>query len=576
MFILGINAYHADSSAAIFEDGVLIAATEEERFRRIKHWAGFPSMAIEFCLKEAGISLHEVDHIAIGRDPYAKLGKKIAYLLRNPGGGIRAVKDRLNNAKKVSSLESELKALDPAVDEKKIKSSIHQVEHHRSHLASAFFASPFEEAAILSIDGSGDFTTTMTATGKGNQIRVLDSIDFPHSLGIFYTSFTQLLGFPHYGDEYKVMGLAPYGRPGMVEALRDVLLFEEEGSFQLNLKYFRSAKSGIISYGEDHIPVVAPLYTDYMISKFGMPRKKDEPLTQYHKDLGASVQYITELLIFHILDALHKQTGLKNICIAGGVAQNSVANGKLTRNTSFQHIYIPSAGHDAGIAMGAALYVYNQVLGRPRQAPVYSAFTGSRFDNEEIETYLKMRNIPYTRYSEEELYDIVADQLISAGVVGWFNGRAEFGPRALGARSILADPRRTDAKDLLNSKIKRRESFRPFAPSILKEYVTEYFEVTDEVPFMEKVFPIRQEKHSVIPAVTHVDGTGRLQSVDAQVSPRYYRLIETFRQKTGVPVLLNTSFNENEPIVNSPEHALECFLRTDMDMLVLENCVITR
>jgi carbamoyltransferase len=288
------------------------------------------------------------------------------------------------------------------------------------------------------------------------------------------------------------------------------------------------------------------------------------------------VQRITELLIFHILEALQKKTGLKNICIAGGVAQNSVANGKLTRNTSFQQIYIPSAGHDAGIAMGAALYVYNQVLGQPRQAAVYSAFTGSRFGNDEIEIYLKTRNIAYTRYTEEKLYDIVSDQLIKAGVVGWFNGRAEFGPRALGARSILADPRRTDAKDLLNSKIKRRESFRPFAPSILKEYVEEYFEVTDEVPFMEKVFPIRKEKQAMIPAVTHVDGTGRLQSVDAQVSPRYYQLIERFRQKTGVPVLLNTSFNENEPIVNSPEHALECFLRTDMDMLVLENCVITR
>jgi carbamoyltransferase len=576
MFILGINAYHADSSAAIFEDGVLIAATEEERFRRVKHWAGFPSMAIEFCLKEAGISLHEVDHIAIGRDPYAKLGKKIAYLLKNPGGGFRAVKDRLGNAKKVSSLEAEFKALDPSIDEKKIKSRIHHVEHHRSHLASAFFASPFEEAAILSVDGSGDFTTTMTASGKGNRITVLDSIDFPHSLGIFYTAFTQLLGFPHYGDEYKVMGLAPYGEPKMVEELKDVLLFKHDGTFSLNLKYFRSAKSGIISYGEDHIPVVAPLYTDYMIRKFGTPRKKDEPLTQYHKDLGASVQRITELLIFHILEALQKKTGLKNICIAGGVAQNSVAIGKLTRNTSFQQIYIPSAGHDAGIAMGAALYVYNQVLGQPRQAAVYSAFTGSRFGNDEIEIYLKTRNIAYTRYTEEKLYDIVSDQLIKAGVVGWFNGRAEFGPRALGARSILADPRRTDAKDLLNSKIKRRESFRPFAPSILKEYVEEYFEVTDEVPFMEKVFPIRKEKQAMIPAVTHVDGTGRLQSVDAQVSPRYYQLIERFRQKTGVPVLLNTSFNENEPIVNSPEHALECFLRTDMDMLVLENCVITR
>ncbi|HVY74780.1 MAG TPA: carbamoyltransferase C-terminal domain-containing protein [Puia sp.] len=576
MYILGINAYHADSSAAIFKDGLLIAATEEERFRRVKHWAGFPSMAVEFCLKEAGITLQEVDHVAIGRDPRAKLGKKFLYLLKNPGGGFNAVKDRLANAKKVASLEEELKKLDPSIDEKAFRSRIHQVEHHRSHLASAFFASPFEEAAILSIDGSGDFTTTMLATGKGNKIAVLDSIDFPHSVGLFYTAFTQLLGFPHYGDEYKVMGLAPYGEPKYVEKLKEVLLFEPSGLFRLNLKYFRSGKSGIISYGDDHVPVVAALYSDALIEKFGEPRKKDEPLTQYHKDLGASVQRITELLIFHILDALQKRTSLKKVCIAGGVAQNSVANGKLTRSTAFEEIYIPSAGHDAGISMGAALYVYNQLLDQPRQPAVWSAFTGSRFSNEEIEQYLQSRQISYTRYAEDELYDIVVDQLVNAGVVGWFNGRAEFGPRALGARSIIADPRRADAKDLLNAKIKRRESFRPFAPSILKEFIPEYFEVTDNVPFMEKVFPIRREKHALLPAVTHVDGTGRLQSVDKEITPRYYRLIDTFRQKTGIPVLLNTSFNENEPIVNSPEHALECFLRTNMDMLVLENCVVRR
>jgi carbamoyltransferase len=576
MTILGINAYHADSSAAIFKDGELIAATEEERFRRLKHWAGFPSMAVAFCLREAGITLSQLDHIAIGRDPYAKLGKKMLFLLKNPGGGWRAVTDRLQNARKVSSLEEEFVAIDPSVDARLLKSKIHHVEHHRSHLASAFFASPFDEAALLSIDGSGDFTTTMIATGKGNKINVLDSVDFPHSVGLFYTAFTQLLGFPHYGDEYKVMGLAPYGKPEHVDAIREVLIFRPDGMFELNLNFFRSAKSGIISYGEDHIPVVAPLFSDQLSAKFGAPRKKDEPLTPYHKDLAASVQRITEELVFHILGHLHKKTGLDNLCIAGGVAQNSVANGKLTRNTPFKNVYIPSAGHDAGISMGAGLYVYNQGLDQPRGPAIRTAYTGSRFSNEEIETYLQSRNIAYSRYPDEELYDKVTDRLIDAGVVGWFNGRAEFGPRALGARSILADPRRIDAKDLLNSKIKRRESFRPFAPSILKEYVTEYFEVSDEVPFMEKVFPIRPEKRAGIPAVTHVDGTGRLQTVDLLVTPRYYRLIDAFRKKTGVPILLNTSFNENEPIVNSPEHALECFLRTDMDMLVLENCVITR
>lgn len=576
MYILGLNAYHADSSAAIFKDGKMIAATEEERFRRQKHWAGFPSMAVEFCLKEAGISLSQVDHIAIGRDPSAKMNKKLLFLLKNPGGGFNAVLDRLKNAKKVASLEEEFVLLDKTVDKGVIKSKIHQVEHHRSHLASAFFASPFEESALLSIDGSGDFTTTMTGIGRGNQIEVLDSVDFPHSVGLFYTAFTQLLGFPHYGDEYKVMGLAPYGEAKYVDKLKDVLIFGNDGLFKLDLKYFRSAKSGIVSYGDDHIPVVAPLYSDLLVEKFGAVRKKEEPLSQYHKDMAASVQRVTEELIFHILNHLQKKTGLNNVCIAGGVAQNSVANGKLTRNTSFKNVYIPSAGHDAGISMGSALYVYNHILKQERAAPIWSAYTGSRFSNEEIEQYLQSRNITYKRYSDEELYDKVSDQLINAGVVGWFNGRAEFGPRALGARSIIADPRRADAKDLLNAKIKRRESFRPFAPSILKEYVGEYFEVVDDVPFMEKVFPIKKEKHALIPAVTHADGTGRLQSVDKVVTPRYYALIEAFRKKTGVPILLNTSFNENEPIVNSPHDALECYLRTNMDMLVLENCVITR
>jgi carbamoyltransferase len=576
MFILGINAYHADSSAAIFKDGQMIAATEEERFRRVKHWAGFPSMAVEFCLREAGITLKEVDHIAIGRDPKAKFDKKVMFLLKNPGGGFNAVLDRVKNARKVSSLEEEFTKLDNSVSKQEIKKKIHNVEHHRSHLASAFFASPFEEAALLSIDGSGDFTTTMTGVGRGNQIEVLESVDFPHSVGIFYTAFTQLLGFPHYGDEYKVMGLAPYGEAKYVDKLKDVLEFTNDGLFKLNLKYFRSAKSGIVSYGDNHIPQVAPLYSEYMTEKFGAVRKKDEPLSQYHKDLGASVQRITEELIFHILTALQKKTGLNKVCIAGGVAQNSVANGKITRNSPFKEVYIPSAGHDAGISMGAALYVYNHVLKQQRAPAIYSAYTGSRFSNEEIEQYLKSRNIEYKRYSDEELYEKVSDQLVNAGVVGWFNGRAEFGPRALGGRSIIADPRRTDAKDLLNAKVKRRESFRPFAPSILKEYVHEYFEVTDEVPFMEKVFPIKKGKHGEIPAVTHVDGTGRLQTVDKNITPRYYNLIDAFRKKTGVPILLNTSFNENEPIVNSPEDALECFLRTNMDMLVLENCIVER
>lgn len=574
MIILGINAYHADASAAIFVDGKLIAATEEERFTRIKHWAGFPAKAVAFCLKEAAVSMAQVDYFAIGRDPKAKFLKKILYVLSNPGGSAATIKDRFLNSRKAASIEAELSAIS-GLPAGQFAHKVINVEHHRSHLASAFFASPFETAACLSIDGSGDFTTTMTGMGKANSIEVLQSLDFPHSMGIFYTAFTQLLGFPHYGDEYKVMGMAPYGEPVFVNQLQDVVELTSNGLFKLNLKYFRKGTQGIITYNEDHVPLVAPLFSELMIEKFGKPRSKEEELSTYHKNLAASVQRFTEEVIFHLLHHLHKATGLKDLCIAGGVAQNSVANGKITRNTPFKNVYIPSAGHDAGISMGAALYVQHQQKNMQR-SPIFSAYTGSKSTNEEIKSLLEKENIVYRQLPDDELYEAVVNCLINGGVVGWMNGRAEFGPRALGARSIIADPRRKDAKEILNSKIKRRESFRPFAPSILKEYVSEYFEIDEPVPFMEKVFPIRKEMRDTIPAVTHVDGSGRLQTVDKEISPRYYRLIETFRAKTGVPILLNTSFNENEPIVNKPEEALACFLRTNMDMLVMENCVIER
>ncbi|NDK54515.1 carbamoyltransferase family protein [Pontibacter fetidus] len=574
MYILGLNAYHGDSSASIMHNGDVIAASEEERFRRIKHWAGFPSEAVKFCLKEAGVSISEIDYITISRDPSANIHKKLIHAAKNLVSA-KTLIDRLANTKKVANVKEELsQALGVPVIE--IKAEIKNIEHHRSHMASAFFASPFDEAAILSIDGFGDFTSTMIGVGRGNKIEVLDSVIYPHSAGVFYTAFTQYLGFDKYGDEYKVMGLAPYGMPTMVEKLRDVLKFKDNGLFELNIKYFRHVKEGVQMSWEGGEPNIGPIFSDYLVDMFGPARQKTDELTQYHKDLAASVQRITEELIFHILNHLQKRTGLKNICIAGGVAQNSVVNGKVLANTSFESLYIPSAGHDAGTALGSSLYLYNHVLGQPRLQPIYHASTGSRFCNDEIEAYLIEQNISYTRYSDEELYERVTNRLLDAGVVGWFQGRAEFGPRALGHRSIIADPRRSDAKDLLNAKIKRRESFRPFAPSIMKEYVSEYFEITDNVPFMEKVFPIRKEKHAEIPAVTHVDGTGRLQTVDAENNPRYYNLIKAFNAKTNVPILLNTSFNENEPIVNTPKEALDCFLRTKMDMLVLENIVIER
>jgi carbamoyltransferase len=574
MIILGLNAYHADSSAAIFKDGILIAATEEERFRRIKHWAGFPSEAIKFCLKEAGVTLQEVDHICIGRDPKAKFWRKVKFVLKNVGKRNTLLSDRLKNSKKIASIESELAAIS-GLSEAVIKPKVVNVEHHRSHLASAFFASPFDEAAILSIDGSGDFTTTMIAVGKGNQIEVLDSVDFPVSAGLFYTAFTQYLGFPHYGDEYKVMGLAPYGKPVFADQVRNALKFNENGLFSWDPNYFANTTEIKLDYSTN-VPVISTLYGEKIVEVFGVPRQANEELTQRHKDLAASVQLVCEELILHILNHLQKRTGLKNICIAGGVAQNSVANGKIIENTGFENLYIPSAGHDAGISMGSALYAYNHILKQKRAPAVYNAYTGSKFSNDEIEIVLKQRGVKYQRLEDSELYEKITDKLIEPGVVGWFSGRAEFGPRALGGRSIIADPRNNKAKELLNSKIKRRESFRPFAPSILKEYVGDYFEKVEDVPFMEKVFPIKKEKQAEIPAVTHVDGTGRLQTVTKDVSPRYYALIDKFREKTGVPILLNTSFNENEPIVNTPTEALDCFFRTQMDMLVLENCLIER
>jgi carbamoyltransferase len=575
MYILGLNAYHGDSSACIFKDGELIAATEEERIRRIKHWAGFPSEAIKFCLDEAGIGIEDVDYITISRDPSANIYKKITHSVKNLVS-FKAIKDRLANTKKVGSIKEELSKIFN-INESKIKAEVVNVEHHRAHMGSAFFASPYEESAILSIDGFGDFTSTMIGVGKGNKIEVFDSVIYPHSLGVFYTAFTQYLGFMNYGDEYKVMGLSPYGKEdkGLIQKVRDVIILKDNGLFEINKKYFTHPKEGVQMSWEDGNPYIEPIYSDYMVKVFGKVREKNEELTEYHKNLAYAIQRVTEETIFHILNHLQKRTGLKNICIAGGVAQNSVANGKITDYTSFENVYIPPAGHDAGTAIGSALWLYNQIKDNPRIKPQKHSYFGAKFSDEEVEKFCQENQIPYKKYSDEELFDVVTDCLINAGVVGWFQGRAEFGPRALGHRSILADPTRDDAKEILNLKIKRREPFRPFAPSILKEWTGEYFIKVDEVPFMEKVFQFKDDKKDKLKAVVHVDGSGRLQTVDKNVEPKYYGLIETFYKKTGVPILLNTSFNENEPIVNTPKEAYDCFYRTKMDMLVMGNIVVT-
>ena len=574
MYILGINAYHGDSSACLLKDGIVVCATEEERIRRIKHWAGFPSQAIKFCLEDEGITIEQVDYITISRDPKANFYKKILHALRY-SMSISAIWDRLGNSKKVSSVKQELANLFhlPIAS---IKAEVHNIEHHRSHIASSFFASPFKESAILSIDGFGDFTSTMTAVGSGNKFKVLKEVNYPHSLGVFYTAVTQFLGFPNYGDEYKVMGLAPYGKPKYLKELEQILKLSDDGFFKLNKKYFKHFKEGVAMDWEGGSPTIESLFTKDWEDLFGKSREKEAKLEQWHIDLATSAQKFTEKVLFHLLNHLHQETGSENICITGGVAQNSVANGRILENTPFKNIYIPSAGHDAGTSIGSALFLYNQLLGNSRMPEITSAYFGSKFNHEEIIKVLDKEGVSYTILSDDDLFERVSDKLVDGGVVGWFQGRAEFGPRALGNRSILVDPRRKDAKDLLNEKIKRRESFRPFAPSILKEAVGEYFIQHDAVPFMEKVFDIKKEKYEQIPAVTHVDGTGRLQSVDKDVSPRYHKLISKFAEKTGVPILLNTSFNENEPIVNKPEEALACFLRTKMDMLVMENIIIER
>ena len=572
--VLGLNAYHADSSAAIFVDGTLLAAVEEERFQRVKHWSGFPAQSIAYCLQEANCSLDEVDAITVGRDPNAKRLRKAAFVLKNLRVAAALWRQRSENKKDIRSLCERFSEVTPTVDVQALEQKLHFIEHHRSHLASAFYSSPFDEAAILSIDGSGDFSTTMLGHGKGTQIKVLDSLDFPASLGLFYTAFTQYLGFPHYGDEYKVMGLAPYGEPKFIDFMSDVLPLAKNGLFSWDSSYFH-LHQGVMSYPGGK-PQVSPLFGAKISEHLGPPRQPSEPLTQRHMDVAASVQRHTEMVIFHVLNRLHAGTGLTKLCLAGGVAQNSVANGKIIENTPFDEVYIPSAGHDAGISMGSAQYHIHHRLNRPRVPSLNHAYTGTRFDNSTIEDLLKKREVNYEMMPDDQLHDIVSDALTRGAVVGWFSGRSEFGPRALGARSILVDPRRKDAKELLNAKIKRRENFRPFAPSVLIEQVEHWFDSVQDAKFMERVLPIREDKQTLIPAVTHVDGSGRLQTVSVDTNPKYHALISAFFEKTNVPILLNTSFNENEPIVHSPLEALDCFERTEMDVLVLENCLIRR
>jgi carbamoyltransferase len=578
--VLGINAFHADAAAALIRDGEILGAVEEERFRRIKHWAGFPSQAIAWCLADAGVRLEHVDHIAINSLPGAHRWRKVAYTLaRRPDP--RFLWRRWRNKRERAGLAQQLAAAFPGSTP---KAQLHFVEHHRAHLASAFFASPFPRAAVISVDGFGDFASGAWGYGEGTELHLDGQIWFPHSLGAFYTAITQYLGFPHYGDEYKVMGLAPYGRPTRMAEMRRIVRLQNDGTYRLDLRYFRHATEDLPHQWSQGTPVVGSHWSGALEDLLGPARRPEEPLDQRHHDIARSAQAMYEEAFFHLLGALHRRHPVDAVCIAGGCGANSVANGKVTAATPFRQVWVQAAAGDAGGALGAALAVWHE-LGGARSAPMRTAYLGSRsdgdavaamLDREDTRRQLDEAGCTIRMLPEDGLCEEVAEAIGEGLVVGWFDGRMEWGPRALGHRSILGDPRRADMKDILNHKIKRRESFRPFAPSVLREAVPEWFERDGDVPFMMQVYPIREEKRPLIPAVTHVDGSGRLQTVSEADNGRYYRLISAFAARTGVPMVLNTSFNENEPIVCTPEQALDCFLRTRMDVLVLGDHLIRR
>jgi carbamoyltransferase len=560
-----------------------VAAVEEERFTRIKHCAGFPSRAVKYCLAAAGIKAGEIDHIAIAKDPKARLMRKALYALKIP----RLAIERLGAWNKFATVKDEVsEAL--GVSSEEIKADIHNVEHHKAHLASSFFVSPFEEAALLSVDGLGDFASMMWGVGRGSKLDVRGSIAFPHSLGIFYTALTQYLGFWNYGDEYKVMGLASYGEPAYGEEFQKIVRPNLNGTpgFALDLDYFVHHRTGPEMTWREGTPSLGKLYSDFLIKRLGPAREAKAPVEKRHENIAASMQARLEEVMLPLLHRLSGLSGSRNLCMAGGVALNCTFNGKILENTPFEALYIQPAAGDSGLAIGAAFYVWHQILGSPRSFEMKHAYWGPSFNNDEIRQALGVRREEIERiadcemwvaeFPEEELVKITARHIADGKIVGWYQGRTEWGPRALGNRSIVADPRRPEMKDILNSRIKHRELFRPFAPSILEERAGGYFEQSYPSPFMLMTYKVRPEKRDSIPAPTHVDGTGRLQTVSRDENPLYWQLIKEFEQLTGVPVVLNTSFNDNEPIVCTPEEALDCFLRTKMDVLVMGRHVVER
>ncbi len=572
MLIVGLNAYHGDVAAVVLRDGQLVAALEEERFSRIKHVAGFPVQAIERGLAMAGATPADVDIWAIARGRRVHLWQKAWFALTHRPGTTLVNQYRHTAARQGSIPDVIARAfkLDPG------GITTRYVEHHPAHLASAFYASGMRDAACCAIDGFGDFVSMSIGRGHDGSLDVIDRVYFPHSLGLLYLAITQYLGFKKYGDEYKVMGLAPYGKPSYTSAISKLVRLEDAGRFTLDLDYFRHWTGEISMNWDSGEPTVPDVYTNKLEELLGPARSADEPVSSVHEDVASSVQRVFEDAAFHVLRGVHHRLQSSSLCLAGGCAMNSVANGKIRSHTPFKDVFIQPAAGDNGTALGAALDAWHSTGARQPQPRMPHSYWGTEYDDDAIAEVIRDSAVAdQGRCSWESVQDeaslcrATATLLADGDVVGWFQGRMEWGARALGNRSILADPRRRDMRDVINQKIKFRERFRPFAPSILAEAIDEYFVDAVHDPFMIQVYPVRPEKRDAIPAVTHVDGSGRLQSVSRESNARYWNLIRAFQAQTGVPVLLNTSFNENEPIVERPEQALDCFLRTDMDVLVM-------
>jgi carbamoyltransferase len=589
--ILGISCYYHDAAAVLLRDGQLIAAAEEERFSRIKHDYGFPKNAIKYCLEAGGTTGPDLDYVVFFEKPFRKLDRILATVLQTYPQSWKVFRESmiswvLDKLWVASTLETEL-----GIKKDKVLFS----EHHLSHAASAYLCSPFDESAILTVDGVGEWVTATYGIGKGNDIRLFKQMDFPHSIGLLYSAFTAFLGFEVNEGEYKVMGMAPYGEPRYVDKVWKLVHQNADGSFSLDMDYFSFHHSTERTYSkkfEQLFGAPRPTKLHFFTEGTGFPKYFGEPpaniheiskINQHYADIAASIQQVTEELILGMARNLHKETGLKNLCIAGGVGLNSVANTRIMRETAFEQVFVQPAAGDGGGALGAALWAYNTLLGKPRNFRMDHAYWGRSYGASEITTFLQSNKIPYQLIeNENQMLDQVVERLMGGKVIGWYQGRFEWGPRALGHRSIIADPRNPDMKDIVNSKIKFREPYRPFAPSVLAECAEKYFELpraTSHYParYMLYVVPVKPEAQSTLPAITHVDGTGRLQTVFKDQSPRYYKLIERFGQATGVPVILNTSFNlRGEPIVTTPANAFNTFIKSEMDTLVLDNYLIEK